>query len=259
MSLANPPVVSEVSFRCNVCGAACRCQASSLGRETASCDGCGSTVRMRAVVHLLSQGLFGESLALPDFPRRKDLRGVGLSDWDEYARRLADRLDYTNTYYHQEPRLDITRIEPGAEHSCDFIISTDVFEHVEPPVSLAFDGARRLLKPGGLLVLTVPFITETEQTLEHFPELHDWQLVQRDDGEYVVRNRRRDGTAEEFPIPVFHGGPGTTLEMRVFSRVSLLRCLSAAGFSDVRVADEPVPEFGIHWQVNWSLPIVARA
>jgi SAM-dependent methyltransferase len=214
---------------------------------------------MRSIVHLVSDGLFGKSLALDDFPRRKDLRGVGLSDWDEYARRLADRLDYTNTYYHQEPQLDITRIAPEAEHSCDFIISTDVFEHVEPPVSRAFEGARRLLKPGGLLVLTVPFTIESDQTLEHFPELHDWKLVQRDDGGYTVHNRRRDGTVEEFPHPVFHGGPGTTLEMRVFSRESLLRDLRNAGFSDIRVADEPVPEFGIHWPVTWSLPIVARA
>ena len=74
-----------------------------------------------------------------------------------------------------------------------------------------------------------------------------------------VRNRRRDGQVEEFPSPVFHGGPGTTLEMRLFSRDSLLRDLRAAGFREVRVADEGVPEFGIVWPVPWSLPVVARA
>ena len=224
-----------------------------------SCARCGSTVRMRSIVHLVSMAVFGRSIALPEFPRRKDVRGVGLSDWDEYARRLAERLDYTNTYYHQAPRLDITRPEPHLDASCDFIISTDVFEHVEPPVSRAFEGARRMLKPGGTLVLTVPYAIETDQTLEHYPDLHEWSLVQREDGGYTVRNRRRDGQVEEFHSPVFHGGPGTTLEMRLFSRDSLLRDLRAAGFREVRVADEDVPEFGIVWPVPWSLPVVARA
>jgi len=256
-----PPQVvdDEISFRCNVCGSACRCPRSQLGRETASCEGCGSTVRMRSVVDQLSKALFGRSMAIPDFPQRKDIRGVGLSDWDEYARRLAECLDYTNTYYHQAPQLDITDIRDADAGSCDFLISTDVFEHVEPPVSRAFTGARRLLKPGGAFILTVPFVIETRTTLEHFPDLYDWSLVPRPDGGYTVRNLRRDGEVEEFHEPIFHGGPGTTLEMRVFSRDSLLAELAAAGFSDIRIADEPVPEFGIHWSVNWSLPVFARA
>ena len=58
---------------------------------------------------------------------------------------------------------------------------------------------------------------------------------------------------------MFHGGPGTTLEMRLFSRDGLLRELGRSGFAGVRVADEPYLPFGIHWPEPWSVPVVARA
>jgi SAM-dependent methyltransferase len=248
-----------IEFRCNVCGSECSCEPEAIGREQASCNGCGSTVRMRAIVHHVSESLFGTSLALPDFPLRKDLHGVGLSDWQGYARRFAERVDYLNTYYHQEPQLDITRVPEHWLGRFDFLISSDVFEHVCPPVSLAFEGARKLLKPGGTLVLTVPFATETEATVEHFPELHEFRLEAAADGASRLVNRRRDGVEETFDNLVFHGGPGPTLEMRLFARAALERDLAAAGFSDIRFASDPVPEFGIHWHHPWSVPVTARA
>src|SRR5439155_25856884 len=122
-----------LSFRCNVCGGASMAKLAELERDKSSCSHCGSTVRARSIVHVLSIELFGQSLALPDFPVRGDLRGLGMSDWDGYAIPLAAKLDYQNTYYHREPRLDITHIDAELEGQFDFIISTDVFEHVPPP------------------------------------------------------------------------------------------------------------------------------
>jgi SAM-dependent methyltransferase len=246
-------------YRCNICGKQNFTPRENLGRETADCTGCGSTLRMRAVIGLLSRGLFGKFLAIDDFPRRKDIRGIGLSDWDQYARRLERRLGYTNTFYHQAPRLDITDIPDESVASCDFLISSDVFEHVEPPIHRAFAGARRLLKPGGLLVLTVPYVLEGNETIEHFPHLHEWSLAEGEDGRPLLNNRRRDGLTEQFDELAFHGGPGTTLEMRIFSRESLLAELDAAGFVEVEIADQPMPEIGVHWPLTWSLPVVARA
>jgi len=248
-----------VRFRCNICGQDCRCDRSALDREVASCPACGSTLRMRAIVGLLTRELFGSFRPIGELPVRKDIRGVGLSDWHEYAWRLANLVDYTNTYYHQAPRLDITEIGDDIAATCDFIISTDVFEHVLPPVSRAFTGARRLLKPGGLLVLTVPYALEFSHTQEHFPELHEWRLDGDEATGFRLHNRRRDGQDEVFDDLVFHGGPGSTLEMRVFSRDSLLAELRAAGFSDVRIAGEDLPEIGVHWPNPWSLPVIARA
>ena len=55
-----------VSFTCNICGA--YNQVENFATEPASC-GCGSNVRLRALIHLLSMELFGQSLPLVEFPK----------------------------------------------------------------------------------------------------------------------------------------------------------------------------------------------
>src|SRR4051794_16712557 len=149
--------LDRLDFHCNICSAACRVEPHELLREGSSCWGCGSSVRQRGIVHSLSMELFGESLMLADFPVRKDIVGLGLSDWEGYSERLTEKFTYTNTFYVQLPRLDITAIDPALEGSADFLISGDVFEHIPPPVSLAFENSRRLLKDNGVLLLTVPY------------------------------------------------------------------------------------------------------
>jgi SAM-dependent methyltransferase len=230
---------------------------AALQRERKTCARCHSTVRDRAIVHLLTSALTGRSVALPDLPRRRDLRGLGLSDSATYARPLKRKFAYTNTHFHARPRLDITNVASDRDASCDFVISSDVFEHVAPPVARAFSNARRLLKPGGVFVFSVPFSLDAD-TVEHFPELHDYRLIKSPAG-WRLENRTADGRTQTFNDLVFHGGAGTTLEMRVFSRSGLEREFTAAGFSRMRIADEPFLEHGIAWQEPWSVPIVAYA
>jgi SAM-dependent methyltransferase len=246
-----------LDFRCNICGNSSRVPREGFGREVSSCRHCGSTVRFRSIIHVLSKELFGRSLALPEFPRNPGVRGIGMTDWEGYAVPLVRKLGYRNTFYHQEPRLDITRIDFAQEGSADFVISSDVFEHVPPPVSVAFVNMRRLLKPGGLAVLTVPYGL-APRTVEHFPELHDYRIDRVGD-RYVMTNTTRGGRVEVFEDLVFHGGPGTTLEMRQFSEASLLADLAAAGWVDVKIHREPCEEFGVYWDEPWSLPLSARA
>jgi len=245
-----------IVWRCNICGRTCRTVLAELGREKPSCPGCSSTVRMRAIIHLLSSELFGRSVALPDFPKRKDLHGMGLSDWDGYAIRLAEKLDYKNTYYHKEPKLDITSIEPALEGTLDFLISTDVFEHIPPPISVAFENARKLLKRSGALVFTVPYTNELS-TVEHFPDLFQYELVE-ENGHKVLNNTTRAGEHQVFRDLVFHGGEGWTLEMRVFSEAEVMKEFARVGLRSVTLWREPCMAYGIYWAYAWSLPITAR-
>lgn len=211
---------------------------------------------MRSVIRALSLILFGQSLAIPDFPPSPGVRVVGLSDWTGYAVPLARKMNYQNTFYNEEPRLDITSIDPALEGTLDVLISTEVFEHVSPPVSLAFQNSFRLLKPGGALILTVPYSLDAD-TLEHFPELHEYEILEQD-GKLFLHNTTRAGQKQVFENLVFHGGPGQTLEMRIFSLQGLKRELGTSGFSDMETLSVPDFEYGIYNQHPWSLPIIAR-
>jgi SAM-dependent methyltransferase len=244
------------NFTCNICGGDFERPAGGFGREVESCPACRSTVRVRGLIAVLSRELFGIALALPDFPALKGLRGFGMSDSPELAERLAAKFDYTNTFYHQAPRLDITQPPATDIGRYDFIISSEVMEHVPTPVERAFENLCRMLKPDGLLLLTVPY-TIDGRTVEHFPQLHQYALA-APGGRTVLVNRRQDGALEIFENLVFHGGDGSTLEMRVFSEADLRETLRAAGFDSVEVASSDVPEFGVEHAETWSLPIAAR-
>jgi SAM-dependent methyltransferase len=196
------------------------------------------------VIHALSSELFGESVAINDFPVRRDLVGIGLSDWSGYADRLAAKFSYKNTFYHQEPFLDITSINPSQYGLYDFLIASDVFEHISPPISRAFENAQRLLKPNGVMILTVPYVDG--DTVEHFPELHQYSMVRRGD-HWVVLNRTQDGRDQEFRDITFHGGPGTVIEMRRFGKETLLQNVRDAGFHYVKSYDSEYLAHGIRW------------
>lgn len=237
-------------FTCNICGS--QCCAETLDRELSSCARCKSNVRFRWIVHALSVELFGSSLPLKKFPRRKKTRGFGMSDALPIATPLAKRLDYRNTFYHQEPRFDI--METPNDSGYDFIIASEVFEHVPPPVQTAFNNLARLLKPGGFVVFSTPWEMEGE-TVEHFPDLYDWQVVKLRSGKVLV-NRTADGALQTFGDLTFHGGPGSTLEMRMFSQEGLRANCRAAGFGEITFAED-YPDYGIVW-VPWSRGMILR-
>jgi SAM-dependent methyltransferase len=246
-------VEQPVAFTCNVCGAYHRVEA--FATEPATCA-CGSNVRVRALLYLLSMELFGRALTAADFPRLKSVRGMGMTDKPGYAAILADKFDYTNTYYDRPPQFDSTARHPELYGSYDFILSADVLEHVAPPVERPLEEIASLLKPHGFLAATVP-CTPDDAMREHFPELHEYRVVRLGSADVLV-NRRRDGSLEAREDLVFHEGPGAVLEMRQFGRTGLRAKLLAAGFREVIFLRDDVPEAGILFDRDVSQPLIAR-
>ncbi|HYE51038.1 MAG TPA: methyltransferase domain-containing protein [Azospirillaceae bacterium] len=244
-------------FLDNVTGTVTHCAADAVGRETAA-GHTGTNMRTRALVYALLKAL-DLNTVLPANPPARHIRGIGLSDQWVYAKPLSRLFDYRNTWYHRRPRLDVSdEAACAAFRDLDFIVSSDVFEHVPPPVRRTFANCRRMLKPGGALVFSVPYTFAA--TVEHFPDLHRWRLRRPWFGRPVLVNETADGRRWERDDLVFHGGLGATLEMRVFGLEDLKEDLAAAGFSSVEVVAEDVPLYGI-WNRHelWSLPIIARA
>ena len=136
------------------------------------------------------------------------------------------------------------------------MICSEVFEHIPPPVQPAFENLALLLKPGGLLIFSTPWKPDGT-TQEHFPDLYDWACVKLKSG-LVLVNRTTDGRLQIYGDLVFHGGPGETLEMRLFARDNLVDHLVKAGLEEIRFAriDES-PKFGILFE-PWSLGLTAR-
>lgn len=257
---AQAPADETVDFLCNVCGQQNRAVPliHVQNREFQSCAHCRSSLRMRSVMHALALELYGRALVLPEFPVDKTVAGLGMSDWEGYAQGLAAKFSYTNTFYHTEPRLDITEVPDELTGRQRFLISSDVFEHI-PVFALdrAFRNSRRLLRDDGVFIFTVPFVKDGE-TQEHFPRLHDFRIIETGAKRFLY-NQTADGKEEIFDDLVFHGGDGMTLEMRMFAEPDLRRRLAEAGFGAVRVYADQVPEFGILWPMDWAVPIVARA
>lgn len=255
--LSADPTLLE--YRCNLCHRLNAAPSMRLGRETPSCWYCESTVRVRAVVDILSTRLLGESLPLNAFPRRKDLVGIGLSDSHHYATGLKRSFRYRNTFLHRRPRFDLLDPPPEMLGTLDFLVASEVLEHVQPPVCRAFVAARRLMKDGGVVVITTPYdAAPGSHTVEHYPRLYDFRVVSEGGGLFLI-NRTEDGAIETFADPPLHGGQGLVLEMRVFSLDDIRRELLAAGFRHVEVWDCETPEFGIVWHELHSRPLVAIA
>ena len=97
--------------------------------------------------------------------------------------------------------------------SLDAAISLDVLEHV-PDYRAALREFGRVLKPGGVLVLTVPF---------HDDRVESTQIARLAD----------DGRVEHFGVPEFHGDPlGDGVPCFHHFGWGLLDAIREAGFAD---------------------------
>ena len=246
-----------MEFMCNICGNATSCPAEGLTREDASCPHCGSNVRTRSILRTLSFELFRVNLPLNEFPCLKSLRGLGISDIPQYSEALQSKFDYRNTFHDRAPQFDLMNPPESEFGQYDFVIASDVLEHVPPPVEAGFQNVYKLLKPSGMAILSVPYSIEPAGTIEHFPELKEFKIMDVG-GRSVMVNRKGDGSIEVFENLVFHLGATPSVEMREFSEQGLRQLIAEAGFYEVSWQDQDYPPFGIVWNEPWSLPIVVR-
>jgi len=244
-------------YYCNICSTDnLILRSRMLSRESLSCRKCRSSLRRRSVVNAISLCLFGEPLKVKDFPN-DSRKGVGLSDDDGVSKRLGVPLNYHNTFYHKEPFLDIQNIEINQEGTIDYIVCSEVLEHVIPPIENALMGIYKLLKKDGFVIITVPYNSGGSQdgpVIEHFPDLNEFELIRKGDYKQggiqhsqVLVNITKEGARQEFTDLSFHGGPGLNLEMRQFTKKSLIDLLISTGFSRVETIDSDFSEFGIEF------------
>jgi SAM-dependent methyltransferase len=148
-------------------------------------------------------------------------------------------MDYQNTFFDIEPCLDICNPSKAFKHKADILISSDVMEHVMSPFEKAFIGTFDVLKPGGYVILTTPYFHDMA-----FVDKYPWMKSYKVNSNHEVTGY--DGEFDRLAFdPIFHGGPGNTLEMRLFTPETLLYALEKTGFVNIQFLEDDIPEYGI--------------
>lgn len=248
-----PPLIGT----CILCGSSLRFYQRDFHRELGVCPGCGINARMRGVVRAVVQAVYGTmDLPLVDSPSRPHVRMLGISDDARYASVLAAKFDYRNTFFHTTPRLDV-----GCEADClahaghDVTICSDVLEHT---IQRPFEVIRNLLrtvKPGGTLVISAPSFDMLD-SIEWYGGIVSYEVTMQDGRPCVTWVNRR---GQEFvdTAPIFHGGPGSTLEMRILAHCELIAAAQLAGAACETLSF--APKHGYAWPLAPISPYVDTA
>ncbi|HUI66278.1 MAG TPA: class I SAM-dependent methyltransferase [Bacteroidota bacterium] len=216
--------------QCNICGWKGEFLPPDASREGVLCGNCASTSRLRAVVYWLSRVTGNDGLALHEWPPRRSFAILESSARGAYPVMLSDKFDYYATEFDPEKiasgadrrhYADFQKLHFAGE-SFDVVIASDVFEHVRDDRA-GYAEILRTLKPGGTLILTVPYAHEQKETI-----------------------RRVDTSGEKDTMllePEYHGGGGHTLTYRNYGR-DLLSLLQQTGFSVLHSRCD-IPSLGI--------------
>ena len=220
------------------------CAAIPMHRETGEGYFNNNWCRSRAIVYALlnSLNLFPILALLPK--EAKQIVGMGVSDDERYARVLENVFTYFNTFYHKDPQLDLMVSQKKYNNTFDFIICSDVLEHIIGDWRVAAKNMYDYLKPGGVLILTVPMKRELLKTVEHYPDSIGYDVI-FDGNNYHSTIIKWSDRKELAVNPIFHGGPGNTLEMRIFSFNDLKNELNLCGFKKQNYFELNQPLYGI--------------
>jgi len=216
-------------------------------REELSCSQCALNARVRVVLHLLKRYalpggparvyLTEQTTHLYKFVRERWPEVVGSEYFDDSLRqRLAHYLKHLVSERELLRHEDVTALSFD-DRALDVIISCDVLEHV-PDYRQALEEFARVLKPGGRLLLTVPFMDQSADT--------------------TVRARLRDdGSIEHLEEPEYHGDPVDPNGVLAFYNFGwdLLDDVRSAGFSEACWILPWAPDEGL-FSGLWTLEAV---
>jgi SAM-dependent methyltransferase len=176
----------------------------------------------------------GKSLA-PDLSRS----GIGIGDDWRLARLLHQHFAYTNSHLDRFPVLDLCQIPDHTRSSVEFVVCSDVLEHVRPPLSEALNGLYSLVKPGGFAVVTVP-LHSTQDEAELYKDLVSYEFANK-----TLLWKDSMGHDHADSNPTLHEGEGLVLVFRTFSHRSIVSCLLQAGFASVSSPETLPPISGV--------------
>lgn len=158
----------EFSERCNLCGNhnAFRSEEGDSLRE-ARCSSCGASVRNSDVARVIVDTFAPKNFALREaLPYLKDVSIYESESTGPIHNILINSNNYVFSEYFRDVMLGTTNNQgvrcedlqnlKFQDNAFDLVITQDVFEHIREPLK-AFSEIRRILKPNGYHIFTVPF------------------------------------------------------------------------------------------------------
>ncbi len=140
-------------------------------REGLLCKECGSISRDRIMMWVLAN-THSKTEILSNIPENKNIRILESTATRGHTKILDSKFEYINTIFNpdvikegKDPRkfADFQKLH-FLDNSFDYILASDVFEHVRLDDE-GYSEIFRTLKPGGYFLMTVPFTYELEDSL----------------------------------------------------------------------------------------------
>jgi SAM-dependent methyltransferase len=151
--------------------------------------------------------------------------GLGISDDIALASKVPTKFFYSNTYFDTFPQLDIRNVPPEAKGKFEFVLCSDVLEHIDCDLDLAIQGVLGLLKPNGFALFSVPVVENAIET-EFYPNLMSFEIINNQ-----VHWVDKQEIMHVDNSPEFHGGRGQNLAFRQFDDDQFRKVLEFNGFS----------------------------
>jgi SAM-dependent methyltransferase len=157
-------------------------------RESRFCEHCGCSLRVRRIAEVLV-GLYGAGAAtLAELVREDGFRALRIAEINSVGRMHPYLAEAPGLVHVEYPEEDIQALSWDDE-TFDLVLTSETLEHVPDP-RLALRETRRVLRPGGRHVFTVPVdqsvaVTRSREGLE--PEHHG-----RGGGPFALVTRKAD-------------------------------------------------------------------
>jgi SAM-dependent methyltransferase len=142
-------------------------------REGLACEWCGASLRSQqlagAVVAVANEGLGTGAKSLRELCDERAFRALAVAEINSASNLHQFLSKLPNLKYSEYggnvpgvPSEDLSRLSYG-DSSFDFVLTSDTLEHV-PHIDTALGEIRRVLKPGGYHIFTVPVLMDRPAT-----------------------------------------------------------------------------------------------
>jgi SAM-dependent methyltransferase len=159
-----------------------------VDRESQLCTECGANRRVRRIAEALVSLYGEEARSVAELVREEPFLRLEIAEINSIGRMHTFLAEHPGLTYSEYPDEDLMELS-YTDASFDLVLTSDTLEHVPDP-RVALRETRRILRPGGRHVFTIPYDPRRERTRSRkgLPAQHHG----RGGGPYALVTRQAD-------------------------------------------------------------------